>query len=92
MDGAWVRRRAADVAALGDEVARIAAQAGRASELEWESTAARSFRGGLEAELHGLLAVARAIDQAAAALRTHAGALEALPPAPLIGSLIESLS
>jgi hypothetical protein len=89
VDGAWVRQRAADVANLGDEVVRIAELARRGSEVEWESTAAASFRAGLDAELRRLLVVARAIDEAAAALRVHAGALETLAPVPLIGSLVQ---
>jgi hypothetical protein len=88
MDGEWVRQRAADVVRLADEVREIAELARRGSEARWESTAAAGFRRSLDAEVRRLLAVAACVDDAAAALRAHAGALEALGPVPVIGSLV----
>ena len=89
MDGAWVRQRAAEVVRLGDEVREIAERARRGSEAQWESSAAAAFRRTLDAEVRRLLAVAACIDDAAAALRAHAGALEALGPVPVVGSLLQ---
>jgi hypothetical protein len=91
VDGAWVRQRAVEAARLAEEVRQIADRARRASDVEWESSAAAAFRGLLDGEVRRLLAVAGAIDDAAAGLRAHAGALEALGPVPLVGALVQRL-
>jgi hypothetical protein len=91
VDGAWVRQRAVEAVRLADEVRQVADQARAASGAHWESAAAAAFRGVLDGEVRRLLAVAGAIDDAAAALRAHAGALEALGPASFVGTLIQEV-
>jgi phosphoserine phosphatase len=89
VDGAWVRHRAAEAGGLADEVREIAERARRASDAQWESTAATAFRRCLDAEVRRLLAVAAAVDDGAAALRLHAAALEAISPLPVIGAVVQ---
>jgi hypothetical protein len=91
VDGTWVGQRAAHAARFADEVRQIADRARRASDAQWESAAAAAFRRILDAEGRRLLAVAGAIDDAAAALRAHAGAVEALGEVPVLGSLARRL-
>jgi len=88
VDGTWVRQRAGEVAGLAEEVRSIADRVRRAGDAEWRSTAAAAFRAGLEAEVRRLLVVGGEVDEAAAALRAHADAIETPGPGPLVAGLL----
>ena len=71
-----VRRSAALIQQLGNEVRRLADRTLAAAEMQWQSTAALSFRQRLADEGARVRLVAGALDGAAEALRRHAGALD----------------
>ena len=80
MDGEGVREKAREVAAMAEAVRAVAARARRAADVDWESVAAEAFRAELHGEIERVLAAARAVDDAATALATHAAAVEAAGP------------
>jgi hypothetical protein len=71
-----VRRSAALIRQLGDEVRRLADRTLAAAEVQWQSTAALGFRQRLADELVRVRAAAGDLDGAAEALSRHAGALD----------------
>ena len=76
MDGADVRgqaRRVEDCAVEVREQARVLIAVGT---VRWRSVAADQFRGELEDRRRELCRVAQELDEAAVALRRHAGALD----------------
>jgi hypothetical protein len=79
VDGDDVRATARDVAALADEVRAAVAGARRAAGADWQSVAAEAFRAELDTEIEQVLAAARAVDEVATALLTHAAAVEDAP-------------
>jgi uncharacterized protein YukE len=79
VDGDDVRATAREVAALADEVRAVVARARRAAGADWQSVAAEAFRAELDTEIEHVLAAARAVDEVATALLTHAAAVEDAP-------------
>jgi len=77
MGSEHVRRSAARVQQIGDEVRRLADRTGAVGGLDWRSTAADGFRHRLLEEVARLRAVAAGVDAAADALWRHALAIEA---------------
>lgn len=75
-----VRRSAARVQLIGDDVRRLADQALAAAAVHWRSTAATGFRHRLAEEVNRVRASATALEAAAEALVRHAGALDASRP------------
>jgi hypothetical protein len=71
-----VRRAAARVQQLGDDVRRLADQALGAGAVHWRSTAAAGFRERLAEEAGRVRFAANRLDAAAEALRRHAACLE----------------
>ena len=73
-----VRRSAARVQQIGDDVRRLADRTLGAGAGQWRSTAAASFRQRLAEEVARVRAVATELDRAADALLRHAGAVESV--------------
>ncbi len=71
-----VRRTAARVQQIGNEVRRLADQALAAAAVQWQSTAAAGFRARLAEETTRIRAVAADLDGAAEALLRHAVAVD----------------
>ena len=71
-----VRRSAALIQQLGDEVRRLAERTLAATEVQWQSTAAQGFRQRVADEVVRVRAVAGDLDGTAEALWRHAGALD----------------
>ena len=71
-----VRRSAARVQQIGDDVRRLAHQTGTASAVHWYSPAALGFRQRLAEQEIRIRAVARELDGAAEALLRHAVAVD----------------
>jgi hypothetical protein len=74
-----VRRSAARVQQIGDDVRRLADRTLAAGAGQWRSTAAASFRHRLVDEVVRVRAVAAELDGAAEALLRHAAAVDGLP-------------
>jgi len=71
-----VRRSAARIQQIGDDVRRLADRTLTAGAAQWRSTAAAGFRHRLIDEVARIRAVAAELDRAAEALLRHAGALD----------------
>jgi hypothetical protein len=71
-----VRRSAARVRQIGDDVRRLAHQTGAASAVHWYSPAAMGFRQRLAEQETRIRAVALELDGAAEALLRHAVAVD----------------
>ena len=82
VDAAWVTARAAEVQGLADDVRRLAHAARTTDGVEWRSGGGEAFRAALESDVRALAGVAAALDDVAAALATHARALDHLEHGP----------
>lgn len=74
-----VRRSAARVRQIGDDVRQLADRAGAAAAGQWRSTAAATFRQRLAEETARVRAIAAELDDAAEALLRHAAAIDGVP-------------
>jgi hypothetical protein len=90
-----VRRVAALIQTIGDDVRGLAERTLTGGAAHWRSSAADAFRGRLAEEVAAIRAAARCLDDTASALRRHAAAVDRAPagmpglpePGDLIGSL-----
>jgi hypothetical protein len=85
MTSEQVRREAARVEGLGDDVRRIADRTQNAGAVQWQSTAANGFRRRLAEEAGKMRSAASRLDQAAESLRRHAVAVDEVRGDPGFG-------
>ncbi len=78
-----MRRCAGEVGELSDEVRGLAAALGAAGAQSWRSLAAEEFRATLAEQQRGVVALAGALDEARAALESHARAVDDAGAGPL---------
>lgn len=71
-----VRRSAARIQQIGDDVRQLAEQTLVAGNAQWRSVAAAGFRHRLAEEVTRVRAIATGLDGAAEALLRHAGAVD----------------
>jgi hypothetical protein len=83
MDGDWVRRCAGEVGELSEHVRAVAAGLRAARADSWHSLAAPEYRDTLEEQQRALAVTLASLDDARAALETHARAVDDALAGPL---------